>query len=156
MFVGASAGSTGGGIKVVRVVILFKTMVAELERIYRPNVVRAVRTGKWAVDQEMRLQTLTYFIAIALLFLLGTGLLMLFERGDGTAADPPLDITTAATAVVATLNNIGPGLAKVGATQNYAFFSAPSKIVMSVLMALGRLEVYAILVLFLPRFWRQE
>ena len=73
---------------------------------------------------------------------------MLFESGKG------VDITIAASASAATLNNIGPGLARVGATQNYAWFTAPSKIVMSVLMLLGRLEMFTILVLFTPRFWR--
>ena len=80
----------------------------------------------------------------------GTAVLMMLE------AHQDIDITTAATASVATLNNIGPGLARVGATHNYAWFSAPSKIVMCILMVLGRLEVFTILVLFTPRFWKGE
>ncbi|MEE9212043.1 MAG: potassium transporter TrkG, partial [Phycisphaeraceae bacterium] len=67
-----------------------------------------------------------------------------------------MDFTTAATASAATLNNIGPGLARVGAIANYGWFTAPSKLVMCLLMVLGRLEVYAIFVMFVPRFWRGE
>ena len=67
-----------------------------------------------------------------------------------------IDITTAASASAATLNNIGPGFARIGATHNYAWFTDPSKIVMSILMVLGRLEIFTILVLFTPRFWRGE
>jgi trk system potassium uptake protein TrkH len=91
-----------------------------------------------------------YIVGIALLFAIGTVLLMLFETGRG------VDITSAASASAATLNNIGPGFARVGATQNYAWFSAPSKVVMSILMVLGRLEMFTIVVLLSPRFWRAE
>jgi trk system potassium uptake protein TrkH len=149
MFVGGSAGSTGGGVKVIRLIILVKTMLVELERVYRPHVVRTVRIGKSVVEHEMRLQTLTYCVGIVLLFAIGTTVLMILESPQN------LDITSAATATAATLNNIGPGLDKVGATQNYAFFSPASKVVLCVLMLLGRLEVYTVIVLFLPRYWRQ-
>ena len=148
MFVGGCAGSTGGGIKVIRVLIAFKVMVAELERVFRPNVVRPLKVGKATIGPELRLATLAYVFGLILLFGAGTGLLKLFEP-NGT-----IDMTTAASASVATLCNIGPGLAKVGAVENYAWFTAPSKCVMIILMALGRLEVFAILVLFSPRFWR--
>lgn len=148
MFVGGCAGSTGGGIKVIRILIAFKVMVAELERVFRPNVVRPLKVGKTTIAPELRLATLAYVFGLILLFGAGTGMLKLFEP-SGT-----IDMTTAASASVATLCNIGPGLAKVGAVENYAWFSTPSKCVMIVLMALGRLEVFAILVLFSPRFWR--
>ncbi|MEZ6191273.1 MAG: potassium transporter TrkG [Phycisphaerales bacterium] len=147
MFVGGCAGSTGGGIKVIRVLIAFKVMYAELERVFRPSVVRTMRVGTGVVDQELKLDVLVYVIAVLLLFLLGAVALMLIEPA-GT-----LDFTSAATASAATLNNIGPGLAKVGATQNYGFFSAPGKYVLSLLMVLGRLELYAVLVLISPKFW---
>ena len=150
MFIGASAGSTGGGIKVVRIVIAAKVMLAELEHIYRPTVVRTVKIGKTAIEPEVKLATLVYLLGIAALFAAGTVGLMLLESEAG------IDITTAATASAATLNNIGPGLGGVGATQNYAWFSAPSKLVMSVLMVVGRLEMFTIIVLFSPRFWRSE
>ncbi len=150
MFVGASAGSTGGGIKVVRVIIAAKVILAELEHYYRPTVVRTVKVGKHAIDPDLKRNTLVYLMGIALLFALGTIALMLFESSRG------VDITTAASASAATLNNIGPGFGGVGATHNYAWFSGPSKIVMSMLMVLGRLEMFTILVLFTPRFWREK
>ena len=150
MFVGASSGSTCGGIKVFRFIILFKILWVEIERIFRPNVVRTIKVGKSPVDSDLRQSTLAYILGVFLLFGIGTVGLMLLE------ADKQIDVTTAATASAATLNNIGPGLARVGATENYAWFSAPSKILMSLLMVLGRLEVFAIIVLFNPRFWRTD
>jgi len=150
MFVGASAGSTGGGIKVTRVLIAFKVILAELEHVYRPKVVRTVKIGKTVVDPELRVNTLVYVVGIAVVFATGTVALMVLD------APQEIDITTAATASAATLNNIGPGLARVGATQNYAWFSDGSKVVMSILMVLGRLEMFTIIVLFTPRFWRSR
>lgn len=99
---------------------------------------------------DLRLNTLVFVLGIAALFAVGTVLLMVFDAHQG------IDITTAATASAATLNNIGPGLARVGATQNYAWFSDASKVVMSILMVLGRLEMFTIIVLFTPRFWRSR
>ncbi|QQE12420.1 TrkH family potassium uptake protein [Planctomycetota bacterium] len=150
MFVGASAGSTGGGIKVIRILIGFKIIIAEIERIFRPNVVRPIRIGGSTISAELKQAVLVYIIGIFVLFGAGSILLMIFEP-EGS-----ISYATAATASAATLNNIGPGLDQVGAIENYGFFSTPSKIVMSLLMALGRLEVYAILVLFTPSFWRSE
>ena len=80
--------------------------------------------------------------------MIGTLLLM------GTESSSEIDSITAMTAAVATLNNIGPGLARVGAVENYAWFSDAGKLVMCVLMAVGRLEIFAIVVIFIPRFWR--
>ena len=150
MFVGASAGSTGGGIKVIRCLIAAKVMFAEIERVFRPNVIRTIKVGRVTVDPELRLSTLVYILGIAILFLLGTVLLMVFEPSG------QIDFKTAATASASTLNNIGPGLGRIGAIENYGWFSTPSKVVLCILMALGRLEVYAIAVLFMPRFWRGE
>ena len=106
--------------------------------------------GRTRIDADLKLNTLVYLVGIGVLFGLGTALIMLFEAGQA------VDITTAATASAATLNNIGPGLARVGATQNYAWFTTPSKVVMTVLMLVGRLEMFTIVALFSPRFWREE
>ena len=153
MFCGASAGSTGGGIKVVRILIAVKVLWAEFERVFRPNVVRPIKVGNSAVDPELRQATLAYILIIILLFGVGSIGILLFEDGNPTHH---ICITTAATASAATLNNIGPGLELVGATETYAKFSDPSKILMTFLMALGRLEVFAIAVLFFPRFWIRD
>ncbi|MCP4589496.1 MAG: TrkH family potassium uptake protein [bacterium] len=150
MFVGASAGSTGGGVKVVRCLVAAKVLLTELERVFRPNVVRPVRLGKSTIEPEQRLAAVSYLLGIVVLFGIGTVLIKMFE------ADQSISLVTAATAAAATLNNIGPGLAEVSAVDNYAWFSTPSKIVMSLLMIIGRLEVFAIVVLFHPRFWREE
>lgn len=150
MFIGGCAGSTGGGIKVIRLLIAAKVIAMEIERVFRPNVVRAVHAGKAAIPAELRQETLVYILLVLGLFLLGAVAIHLIEGGGGH------DFVTAATASAATLNNIGPGLEAVGAVRNYGFFSAPSLALMSVLMCLGRLEVYAIVVLFLPRFWRPD
>jgi trk system potassium uptake protein TrkH len=150
MFIAGCAGSTSGGLKVIRILIVAKVLLTELERFYRPKVVRPVRVGTAAIDPALRLNTLVYVLAVAVLFGAGTALLMILERPAG------IDITTAASATAATMNNVGPGLARVGAVENYAWFSAPSKVVICILMVLGRLEVFTILVLFTPRFWKGE
>lgn len=150
MFVGGCAGSTAGGIKIIRIILLTKIMLAEVQRVFRPGVVQTIKIGNMVVDADLRQATLVYVIGIPILFLVGTVSLMLLELGQN------LDLTTAITASAATLNNIGPGFGRVGPTENYGFFSDPSLIVMSILMALGRVEVYAIFVLFVPQFWRSE
>ncbi len=150
MFIGGSAGSTGGGIKVIRIWVMLKVLKVEIERAFRPQVVRAMKVGGAPVEPEMRLGAITYVLTMVLIVGLGAVLLVLIERG----ADGSITFTTAATASIATLFNIGPGLERVGATGNYAFFTDASKLVMCVLMALGRLELFAIIVLFSPRFWR--
>ncbi len=150
MFVGGSAGSTGGGVKVIRCLMAVKIMWAEIEHVFRPNVVRPVKIGSATIDQDMKLSTIVYLLGIAMLTVVGAIGLMMLEGGGS------LDVTTAMTASIATLNNIGPGLAKVGATCNYEWFTDPSKYLMIVLMALGRLEVLTIIVLFFPRFWRSD
>lgn len=148
MFVGGSAGSTSGGIKVIRCLVAAKVIIAEIERVFRPAVVRTIKAGRWAVDPELRQATVVYLLIIVLISVAATVILMFLQ--------PQLDITTAAMASIATLNNIGPGLAGVGAMSNYGWFEPASQLVMCVLMVMGRLEIYAILVLFLPGFWRSE
>jgi trk system potassium uptake protein TrkH len=149
MFVGASAGSTSGGIKVIRILVAGKIMTTEVERIYRPRVVRTVRVGRGVVDAGMRQGVLVYTVYVVGFFVLGGIALSVLEG-------PGLSVTSAFTASAATLNNIGPGLGAVGAVNTYTFFSAPSKLVMTLLMVLGRLELYTILVLLAPQFWRRD
>lgn len=149
MFIGGCAGSTGGGIKVIRIWIALKVLMSELERSFRPNVVRPLKVGKSAIDPELKLATIAYVLGILVLFFIGTGSIMVFESGN-----PECSITTAATASIATICTVGPGLAKVGAIENYGWFSDASKLMFCVLMAIGRLEIFAVLVLITPRFWR--
>lgn len=151
MFVGGCAGSTGGGIKVIRIWIAFKVMLSELERSFRPNVVRPLKVGKSSIDPELKLATIAYVLGVLVLFAAGTGSIMILESGN-----PECTMTTAATASIATICTVGPGLAKVGAIENYGWFTDTSKLMLCVLMAIGRLEVFAVLVLVTPRFWRSS
>ena len=153
MFIGGSAGSTAGGIKVIRIWIAFKVILSEIERVFRPSVVRPVRLGSTTIDDELKLATLAYVVGIVILFVLGSGAVMLLEQWIG---DRTCDYTTAASASIASLFTIGPGLAMVGAIENYGWMSSPTKLILCLLMALGRLEVFAIIVLFTPRFWRGD
>jgi trk/ktr system potassium uptake protein len=147
MFVGGSAGSTGGGIKVMRLIILAKAARGHLERIYSPRTVRKQRVGHNVLDDTLITSTLVFFFLWIGIFVLGTFAVGLIEG-------PGLGLVTNVTAVIATLNNIGPGLARVGAVENYAFFEPWTKLLLTFFMVLGRLELYTILVLFVPRFWR--
>lgn len=151
MFVGGSAGSTGGGLKVIRVWITIRVLAAEIEKSFRPNVVRVLKIGGVPVDADLRLATVAYVTSMALIVLIGGIVIQVLEGGN-----PDCTFTTSATASVATLFNIGPGLGLVGPTGNYAFFSDPSKLVMAVLMAIGRLELFTIVVLLSPKFWRNN
>lgn len=156
MFVGGCAGSTGGGIKVIRLVVLAKVLVAELEAAFRPNVIRTVRVGSSIVEPQMRSATLLYFVVIGLIVISSTVLVLTFETPSHPATPVAHACATAFSAVAATLNNIGPGLDVVGPTGNYAGLTAGTKVVLCALMALGRLELYAFLVLLVPSFWREE
>ncbi|MCC5831393.1 MAG: TrkH family potassium uptake protein [Phycisphaeraceae bacterium] len=158
MFVGGSAGSTSGGFKVVRVLVAIKAIMAEFERYFRPNVVRPIRLGRQPIAPELRLAVLVYLITGLSLWALGSLALMVLEDGNSVLAeqDKAMTFTTAATASIATLNNIGPGLHQVGPTGSYGWFSSPSLVLMSAMMLLGRLEIFTILVILTPRFWKNE
>jgi trk system potassium uptake protein len=161
MFVGASAGSTGGGIKVVRYILGFKILRLELERGFRPSVVRPLRlNGDTVEDPDLKTRILVYFTLMAFIFCASWLFVLAVEpTSTWTAFDQEgkdeHKLIDSASAVAATLNNIGPGLGLIGARQNYGEFSILSKIAFIWLMMLGRLELFVILVLFLPRFWRK-
>lgn len=146
MFVGGCAGSTGGGLKVVRIVMLVKVVLLEIERSFRPNVVRRLRVDHNVMDTQICHETVAYCALVLSVFLLGSLAMTLLE--------PELDLVASGTAVVATLNNIGPGLGAIGPTGNYSELHAPTKYLLSLFMIMGRLEVYVILALLVPRFWR--
>ncbi|MHC4445685.1 MAG: TrkH family potassium uptake protein [Planctomycetota bacterium] len=158
MFVGGCGGSTGGGIKVIRFVILAKVLWAEMEATFRPNVVRTVRVGQSTIDPQMRSATLVYFMLIGIVTIIATIMVIWIETPQklDNLTDSSNAAITAFSAVAATINNIGPGLNLVGPAHNYCFFTQPTKIILCVLMALGRLELYAFLVLIMPRFWKEE
>ena len=145
MFCGACAGSTSGGMKIMRLVIGLKAAAREAKLMFSPSSVVAVFIGKKAVPESVVRSVVGFIILYFLAFGLGVGLL--------TAGG--VDLETSATASIATLGNIGPGLHAVGPTGNFAGFAPFQKLVMVLLMWLGRLEVYAIASLFALSFWRR-
>ncbi|MCB1035346.1 MAG: TrkH family potassium uptake protein [Acidobacteria bacterium] len=144
MFMGGCAGSTSGSMKVMRMVIGLKSAMREVRYIFSPNTQAAVFVGGHAVPDPIVRSVAGFFILYFTSWGVGTLLLTL----DGHS------LVTAATAAIATLGNVGPGLEQVGPVENFAFFSSGSKLLMVLLMWIGRLEVYAIAALANPRFWR--
>ena len=145
MFVGGCAGSTAGSMKVMRMVVGLKSAFREVRLIFSPSTVLAVIVGGKAVPNPVVRSVMGFFILFLSSWGLGAVLLTL------GGASP----VTAATAAIATLGNIGPGLEAVGPVENFSFFSAPEKLLMVVLMWLGRLEVYAIAAVATLAFWRR-
>lgn len=157
MFVGGCAGSTGGGMKVIRYVLFFKVLRIEVEEAYHPKIVRPLRIGGKAVeDRTLRRSIMVYFGLIAALFAFGFLVVILVEPDLTWGISSENKLIDSASAVASTLNNIGPGLGLVGPTQNYANFVAINKMLFIWLMMLGRLEIFPIIVLFAPRFWRDQ
>ncbi|HVS18491.1 MAG TPA: TrkH family potassium uptake protein [Planctomycetota bacterium] len=143
--IGACAGSTGGGIKIVRFLIVGRAALRGLRQFARPRAINVVRMDGETLDEGV-VASVTGYFALWVLVLLG-GTLALCLLG--------LEPVGSMTAVLATLNNIGPGLAGVGPYMNFAELPAVGKVLLSVLMILGRLEFYAMAVLLLPDFWRR-
>ena len=145
MFFGACAGSTGGGVKIMRVHILVKFVFSEITRLIHPHAVVPVRIGDQAIDREVVANVVGYFILFVLVFVLGVYIM--------TAMG--LDMPTSFGAVAAALSNIGPGLGAVGPAHTYADIPTPGKWVLSVLMLAGRLELYTVIILLSPSYWRK-
>ncbi len=146
MFVGACAGSTGGGMKVSRLVILFKTIRKELSLIIHPREIRKIRMDGHVVEHSTLRSTNVFLVIYFILLMLSTLIISLDE----------FDFTTNFTAVVSALNNIGPGLNRVGPAQNFSIFSPLSKIVLIFDMLAGRLELFPLMILFMPSTWRKK
>lgn len=157
MFVGGCAGSTGGGLKVIRHILFLKIMALETEQAFHPSVVRPLRLGgKPVEDPDLRKNVLVYFGLILVIFVFSWMFVVAVEPDATWGTTIEHKLIDSASGVAATLNNIGPGLGTVGATQNYGHFSSPTKILFVWLMMLGRIEIFAILVLFMPSFWRNR
>ncbi len=160
MFVGACAGSTGGGLKVIRHILFVKILRLEVEQAFHPTVVRPLRlAGKPVEEQELRKNILVYFGLIAAIFVASWLFTITFEPDDTWTDHGHLiehKLIDAAACVSATLNNIGPGLGVIGATKNYTNFHWWTKVLFIWLMMIGRLEIFVIVVLFMPGFWRTQ
>lgn len=145
MFIGACAGSTGGGSKVVRVVVLLKTAKRAVYKAFHPRAVKMVYLGGEIIDEDTVSAVSNYY----LLYFLTIAAATMLVTVDGFSME------TNFTAAVTCVNNVGPGMDGVGAVMNFGGFSWFSKIVLSISMLIGRLEIYPILVLALPKLWKK-
>jgi len=145
MFVGGSAGSTGGGMKVLRIYLLYKFIYSEFVRLLHPQAVVPIRYGGTVVDRNVMMNVLGFFVLYLLLTVVGVIIVSAFNY----------DVETSFGVVAATLNNIGPGLGDVGPTDNYAHFPDAVKWILSFFMLVGRLEVFTVIILLSPRYWKK-
>jgi len=144
MFFGGCAGSTGGAIKNVRMLILFKSVSRQIVRLLHPQAVVPVRLGREVVPEEVVSSVQTFFFLYMLIFTVATAYISFLG----------FDLISALSAVASTLGNVGPGLGLVGPMSNYAALPGSGKVVLSLCMLLGRLEIYTVLVVLSTKFWR--
>jgi trk system potassium uptake protein len=145
MFIGGCAGSTGGGMKVVRLTVLTKVGINEMKRFIHPKGIFPLRINGEVIKKDI-VYSIAGFVMLYLFLLLVVTLCVALGGHD---------ILTSFTTALATLGNIGPGFGKIGPACNYHFFSAPIKWVLSFAMMLGRLEIYTVLVILTPHFWKK-
>jgi trk system potassium uptake protein TrkH len=144
-FTGGCAGATCGGIKMSRIILMFKGMTRELSQLTHPKQIKKITLDSRPVDREVIRSVNAYMVCYITTFFVSVFLLSFNNY----------DFTTNFTATIATINNIGPGLNLVGPAQNYAFFSPFSKLVLIFNMLAGRLELFPVLVLFAPSTWKK-
>ena len=147
MFVGACAGSTGGGMKVSRLVIAFKSAIAEIKHMGRPRQVSRIRFEGKSVEKDTINGVFAFIISYIFIFF---GSFLIISVVDGKT------IETTFSSVAACINNIGPGLGDAGPMANFAFYSPISKLILSFDMLLGRLEIFPIIMLFSPSVWTEK
>ena len=146
MFIGACAGSTSGSIKSLRILILIKKVYEEINKLVKPKAVLPVRIDHHVVDKDIVSSVASFFLLFIFIFVVSVLIISFAED---------MSIVGSISASAAAITNLGPGFAEVGASQNYGFLSGFTKIYLCFLMLLGRLELYAILVLFAPIYWRK-
>jgi len=144
-FFGGSAGSTGGGIKIMRIVLLIKNSYYELRRMIHPHAIIPVKFNKHSVDSKIITNVLAFFMLYFIIFAFSTVIFTLIEP----------DLASSMGAVATCLGNIGPGLGNVGPAENFVHVHPVGKWFLSFLMLLGRLELFTVLVLFSPTFWKE-
>ena len=145
LFVGASAGSTAGGMKVVRVYLLFKNSFVELKRIIHPNGIINVKYNNKSVHPNIMTGIMAFAILFMIVFTIGSLIMTIFTE----------DIITACSAVVSSMSNVGPGFGSVGPMFSYAHLNDFAKLFLAFLMLVGRLEIFTVMVLFTKAFWRK-
>jgi trk system potassium uptake protein TrkH len=145
MFIGASAGSTAGGVKIVRHVILFKNSFLEMKRLLHPSAIIPVRFNNKAISQNITFNILAFIMIYILVFTIGALTMSLIG----------LDFTTAVGSVASTLGNVGPGIGNVSPSYSFSAIPTVGKWFLAFLMLLGRLELFTIMMLLTPYFWRK-
>lgn len=162
MVVGGCAGSTGGGVKVIRILVVFKYGVREIGRLIRPKAIAPVRVGGHPIDREIVGRVLGFMALYLLVFVTALfALSVVLEPAVVANPSGPTEqvenrtMVTAFGAVLGTIGNIGPGFADVGATKNYGAVPPIGKCILIFCMLLGRLELYCVLIIFLPMTWRK-
>ena len=146
MFLGGCAGSTAGGIKISRFVIGFKALAKEVKKLIHPQRVKITKMDGKPISDDTTRMVCIYFLVYIAIYVFSFIIISIDN----------FDFETNFTAVAATLNNIGPGLGKVGPTDNFSFFSPISKIVLTIDMLIGRLEIFPMLILFMPSTWKNK
>ncbi len=146
MFCGACTGSTGGGLKVGRIMILVKSVVRELRRAINPRSVKCIKLDGAVVDKEIISTTSIYFAVYMMLIAVST-FLIAFDN---------IDLLGATTSVISCINNIGPGLSSTAMISHFADFSDFSKVIFTADMLIGRLEIFPMIILFLPSTWKKS
>ncbi|MCF8459889.1 MAG: TrkH family potassium uptake protein [Flavobacteriales bacterium] len=146
MFFGGSAGSTAGGVKIVRHVILVKNSILELKRQLHPSAIIPVRLNGRAVDPSITYNVVAFIMTYIIMFAVGSVIMTMFG----------IDLLTAMGSVATSLGNIGPGIGLVGPVDNFAWLPSTAKWLLSILMLIGRLELFTVLILFTPYFWRRH
>jgi trk system potassium uptake protein TrkH len=145
MFIGASAGSTAGGVKIVRHVILFKNSFLEMKRLLHPSAIIPVRFNNKAINQDITFNILAFIMIYFLVFIIGALIMSLIG----------VDFTTALGSVASTLGNIGPGIGYVSPSYSFSAIPTVGKWFLSFFMLLGRLELFTIMIILTPYFWRK-
>lgn len=145
MFLGGSTGSTAGGIKMARHLVLYKNLRIIIRRLASPNAVITLRFNNSLLDEDTNRSILTFMFIYLVIFLVGTWLLVILG----------IEAKTASGSVATCMAGIGPGIGEVGPASNFAFLPGPAKIILAILMLVGRLEIYAIILLFTGTFWKK-
>lgn len=149
MLLGGCSGSTAGGLKVSRLLVMLRTARFEVVKAFRPHKLFKMQVNGNSIDPEGRAQTVMFICLYCFIVVIASFLMGIFEFVND------IDLVTSVGAVFATLPNIGPGFGDVGPTKNFAHFLPATKVFLSLLMILGRLELFAVLVLFVPSLWRK-
>jgi len=150
MFLGGMAGSTAGGLKTVRVIALLKSVRNEIRKIFYPNAIFKIRMSKSILPEKMIESVQTFFILYVAIFVLGTFAISMSSNYHGT----PLSFEATMSAVASAINNIGPGLGEIGPVKNYFFMDSITKALLSLLMIIGRLEIFPIAILLYRKTWK--